>query len=102
MLIQSKRFTWDLNMKTKGNFIHLIKNQQTSRLCQYFFDQTPQEIIHLIFDEIKEQVDTLLLDPYANYFCLKIFYLNYFCLKIFYFLNVEDRLFFLEKISGTF
>ena len=76
----------------KGNFIYLIKNQQTSRLCQYFFDQTPQEIIHLIFDEIKEQVDTLLLDPYANYFCLKIFY----------FLNVEDRLFFLEKISGTF
>ena len=92
MLIQSKRFTWDIYMKMKGNFIHLIKNQQTSRLCQYFFDQTPQEIIHLIFDEIKEQVDTLLLDPYANYFCLKIFY----------FLNVEDRLFFLEKISGTF
>ena len=92
MLIHSKRFTWDIYMKMKGNFTYLIKNQQTSRLCQYFFDQTPQEIVHLIFDEIKEQVDTLLLDPYANYFCLKIFY----------FLNAEDRIFFLEKISATF
>ena len=92
MLVQSKRFTWDIYMKMKGNFIYLIKNQQTSRLCQYFFDETPQEMIHLIFDEIKDQIDTLLLDPYANYFCLKIFY----------FLNLNDRLFFLNKISSTF
>ena len=92
MLVQSKRFTWDIYMKMKGHFIYLIKNQQTSRLCQYFFDETPQEMIQLIFDEIKDQIDSLLLDPYANYFCLKIFY----------FLNLNDRLFFLNKISSTF
>ena len=92
MLIQAKRFTWEIYMKMKGNFIYLIKNQQTSRLCQYFFDETPEEMIHLIFDEIKEQIDTLLLDPYANYFCLKIFY----------FLNAADRIFFLQKISSNF
>ena len=91
MLIQAKRFTWEIYMKMKGNFIYLIKNQQTSRLCQYFFDETPEEMIHLIFDEIKEQIDTLLLDPYANYFCLKIFY----------FLNAADRIFFLQKISSN-
>ena len=87
MLIQAKRFTWEIYMKMKGNFIYLIKNQQTSRLCQYFFDETPEEMIHLIFDEIKEQIDTLLLDPYANYFCLKIFY----------FFNAADRIFFLQN-----
>ena len=78
--------------ENERKFIYLIKNQQTSRLCQYFFDETPEEMIHLIFDEIKEQIDTLLLDPYANYFCLKIFY----------FLNAADRIFFLQKISSNF
>ena len=76
----------------KGNFINLIKNQQTSRLCQYFFDETPEEMIHLIFDEISGQIDSLLLDPYANYFCLKIFY----------FLKKEDRIFFLNQTAENF
>ena len=89
MLVQSKRFTWDIYMKMKGNFIYLIKNQQTSRLCQYFFDETPQEMIHLIFDEIKDQIDTLLLDPYANYFCLKTIS-NPKNLDIFYFRHFID------------
>jgi hypothetical protein len=66
-----------------------MKNQQTSRILQYYLDKTPNDVIHLIFSEFSNQVDTLLLDPYANYFCLKIFY----------FLNFNDRLIFLKKIS---
>ena len=92
LLIQNKKFTWDIYNRMKGNFINLIKNQQTSRLCQYFFDETPEEMIHLIFDEISSQIDSLLLDPYANYFCLKIFY----------FLKKEDRIFFLNQTVENF
>ena len=66
-----------------------MKNQQTSRILQYYLDKTPNDIIHLIFSEFSNQVDSLLLDPYANYFCLKIFY----------YLNNNDRIFFLKKIS---
>jgi hypothetical protein len=66
-----------------------MKNQQTSRILQYYLDKTPNDIIHLIFNEFSNQVDSLLLDPYANYFCLKIFY----------YLNIYDRIFFLKKIS---
>lgn len=49
----------------------------------------PCEIIHLIFKELEAQIGHLLLNPYANYFCLKLFY----CL------NKEDRISFLENVS---
>ena len=92
MLIASKRFTMEIYRRMKGNFEQLIKNQQSSRLCQYFLDETSKDIIHLIFYEISSNIYTLLLDPYANYFCLKIFY----------FLNKEDRYLFLSKLSVNF
>ena len=60
-----------------------MKNQQTSRILQYYLDKTPNDIIHLIFNEFSNQVDSLLLDPYANYFCLKIFYYLIFSKKNF-------------------
>ena len=72
MLIQYNKFTMEVYLHLKGTFIQLIKNQQTSRICQYYLDQSPIDVIHLIFAEVSEQVASLLLDPYANYFCLKI------------------------------
>ena len=89
LLIKKGHFTLKIYNKIKGNIIYLMKNQQTSRILQYYLDKTPNDIIHLIFSEFSNQVDSLLLDPYANYFCLKIFY----------YLNNNDRIFFLKKIS---
>ena len=72
----------------QNSFPFLIKNQQSSRLCQHYIEQTPKEVIHLIFLELSEQMCQLLLDPYANYFCLKLFY----------YLSQTDRLIFLNNI----
>ena len=89
LLIKNGYFTHQIYNKLKGTFIVLMKSQQTSRILQYYLDKTPNDVIHLIFSEFSNQVDALLLDPYANYFCLKIFY----------FLNSNDRIIFLKKIS---
>ena len=61
-------------MKLKGTFVSLIKSQQTSRVCQFYIEQSPNEVVHLIFTELADQLPQLLLDPYANYFCLKLFF----------------------------
>ena len=89
LLFKKGHFTLNIYNKIKGNIIYFMKNQQTSRILQYYLDKTPNDIIHLIFNEFSNQVDSLLLDPYANYFCLKIFY----------YLNNNDRIYFLKKIS---
>ena len=91
MLIEQGFFTQQIYDKLKGKFISLMKTQQTSRILQYYLDQTPENIIHQIFFEFKDIIDELILDIYANYFCLKIFY----------FLNEEDRIIFLKNISNN-
>ena len=91
MLVKTNKFDMEIYNYFKGSFISLIKNQQASRLCQFYFDQTPSNIVHLIFTELRDNITQLLLDPYANYFCLKIFY----------FLNSNDRIAFLENTSGN-
>lgn len=91
MLVKANKFDMDIYNHFKGSFMTLIKNQQASRLCQFYFDQTPSNIVHLIFSELKENITQLLLDPYANYFCLKIFY----------FLNGADRIAFIENASSN-
>ena len=75
--------------KIKEKLLDLIKNQQTSRILQFYLEQTSKSVIHLIFLEIIDKLIYLLIDPYANYFCLKIFYL----------LNDSDRIQYLKKIS---
>lgn len=90
MLVIEKRFTHEIFNHVKGHFVELIKNQQISRLCQFFFGNTSEDLIHLIFLEISSDLVQLLVDPYANYFCLKIFY----------FLNEVDRKVFLLNISA--
>lgn len=90
MLNQYNKFTFELYLKLKGTFISLIKSQQTSRVCQFYIEQSPNEVIHLIFTEISDSLPQLLLDPYANYFCLKLFY----------YLNSNDRMIFLKNISS--
>ena len=66
----------------------MIKTQSGSRILQNYLEKTPSQIIHLLFNEISGKINNLLLDPYANYFCLKLL-----C-----FLNNNDRLSFLSII----
>ena len=91
ILIQ-QGFSYNVFNILKGKFIPLMKTQQTSRILQFYLDQTNEEIIHLIFMEFSNELEELILDIYANYFCLKIFY----------FLNKEDRMLFLYNISHNF
>ena len=72
----------------KQKLYHLIITQSGSRLFQNYLEKTPSQIIHLLFNEISGKINNLLLDPYANYFCMKLF-----C-----FLNNNDRLSFLSII----
>ena len=92
LLVQQNGFSYYAFHLLKGKFILLMKNQQTSRILQFYLEQTKQEIIHLIFKEIVNDLNELILDIYANYFCLKIFY----------YLNNKDRLLFLYNISDNF
>ena len=44
-----------------------------SRILQNYLPKTSPQILNLIYEETYEQSNILLLDPYANYFCLKLF-----------------------------
>ena len=88
LLIKNGYFTHQIYNKLKGTFIVLMKSQQTSRILQYYLDKTPNDVIHLIFSEFSNQVDALLLDPYANYFCLKIFYFLFILNKLYNINNI--------------
>jgi hypothetical protein len=88
-LLNECTFTYELYQKYKKDLIKLIKNQQTSRLSQVYIQNTPPEIIHLIYSEISSQINHLLLDPYANYFIIKLFFI----------LDNSDKLNFLTQIT---
>ena len=92
ILVQQGGFSYNVYHLLKGKFIPLMKTQQTSRILQFYLDQTNEDIIHLIFLEISNDIEELILDIYANYFCLKLFY----------FLNKDDRMIFLNNISHKF
>ena len=92
ILVQQGGFSYNVYQLLKGKFIPLMKTQQTSRILQFYLDQTNEDIIHLIFLEISNDIEELILDIYANYFCLKLFY----------FLNKDDRMIFLNNISHKF
>ena len=86
------KFTYKIYQTFKNEFIRLIKNQQTSRTSQLYIQHSPPEIIHLLYTEISSHISQLLLDPYANYFILKLFS----------YLDNSDCLNFLNQISKTF
>lgn len=51
----------------------LIKTQLGSRILQNYLCQSSQQILNQIYHDIYEELNILFLDPYANYFCLKLF-----------------------------
>ena len=64
---------YSIFMNIKPKLLSLIKTQTGSRILQNYLPKTPQQIISLIYSEIYDKANLLLLDPYANYFCLKLF-----------------------------
>lgn len=57
----------------KHRFIPILKTQVGSRLLQSFLPQTKPDIVSLIYKELSDKIALLLPDPYANYFCVKLF-----------------------------
>ena len=76
----------------KGRFLSVIKNHKGSKLFQKYFKSTiPEEIIHLLYIELRDNLEEFITDAYANYFCKKFFM----------FLNQTDRIDFLTKIHNS-
>jgi hypothetical protein len=76
----------------KGNFLSIIKNHKGSKIFQKYLKSThSDEILHLIFIELSPNLEELIIDPYANYFCKKFFS----------YLNPMDRIEFLKCIQKS-
>ena len=76
----------------KGKFLSILKNHKGSKLFQKYLKSThPEEIIHLLYIELSQNLDEFITDAYSNYFCKKFY--SYLCLK--------DRIDFLIKIENS-
>ena len=75
----------------KGVFINIIKNQKGSKIFQKYLKSTHCDILHQIFLELKPNLEEIITDFYANYFCKRFFT----------FLNQKDRIDFLLVIEKS-
>jgi hypothetical protein len=57
----------------KGNFKSIIRTQNGSRILQKALNKTNTEILSLIFYEIQDILNELMVDSYANYFCQRFY-----------------------------
>jgi hypothetical protein len=72
----------------KGKFYFFITSQVGSRVLQNCISKTNKDLLILIFNEIKDCLNELILNQYGNYFCQKFFS----CL------NKEYRISFLKAV----
>lgn len=72
----------------KGSFLGLITCQNGSRIMQIILGNSSYIVIQNIMREIELKLNELMVDPYANYFCQKLYE----------FLKLDDRLEFLEQV----
>jgi hypothetical protein len=75
----------------KGKFFSIIKNHKGSKIFQKYLKSTHSDILHQIFMELKPNLEDLITDPYANYFCKRFFT----------YLNQKDRTDFLKDIEKS-
>ena len=75
----------------KGKFLNIIKNHKGSKIFQKYLKSTHFDILHQIFLELSQNLEELITDPYANYFCKRFFT----------FLNQKDRIDFLKGIEKS-
>lgn len=83
------RIDENLFAKLKGNFITIIQTQNGSRLFQTHLKNTSPSIIKKIYRELKGNLLNMMTDPYANYFCQKIYG----------FLNKDDQSSFIKEVK---
>ena len=77
----------------KGKFLQIIKNHKGSKIFQKYLKSThSDDILHQIFIELSPNLEEIIIDPYANYFCKKFFT----------YLNQNDRIDFLKRIESSF
>jgi hypothetical protein len=57
----------------KGNFLKIAKSQNGSRILQKALGKSSQQILSIIFEEIKTDIHELMVDSYANYFCQRFY-----------------------------
>ena len=75
----------------KGKFLDIIKNHKGSKIFQKYLKMTHCDIMHQIFLELSFNLEDLITDSYANYFCKKFFT----------YLNQKDRIDFLKGIEKS-
>ena len=75
----------------KGKFFNIIKNHKGSKIFQKYLKYTHSDILHQIFVELSQNLEDLITDPYANYFCKRFFT----------YLNQKDRIDFLKGIEKS-
>jgi hypothetical protein len=75
----------------KGTFLNIIKNHKGSKIFQRYLKTTHCDILHQIFIELKPNLEEMITDSYANYFCKRFFT----------FLNQKDRIDFLLVIEKS-
>ena len=75
----------------KGKFFNIIKNHKGSKIFQKYLKSTHSDILHQIFVELTPNLEDLITDPYANYFCKRFFT----------YLNQKDRIDFLKGIEKS-
>ena len=75
----------------KGKFLSIIKNHKGSKIFQKYLRPTHCDILHQIFIELSSNLEELITDNYANYFCKRFFP----------YLNQKDRICFLNKIEKS-
>ena len=78
----------------KGKFLSIIKNLKRSKIKQKYLNLIfpMNEILHLIFIELGQNLEEIIIDPYVNYFCKKFFV----------YLNQKDRIAFLKGREKSF
>ena len=75
----------------KGKFSTIIKSHKGSKIFQKYLKSTHCDILHQIFLELNDNLEELITDPYANYFCKRFFT----------YLNQKDRIDFLKQIEKS-
>lgn len=89
-LVKVEQIDYYIYSRLKGNFINVIKTHKGSKMFQNYLKNTSPDILHNIYLEIKQELTSIINDPYANYFC-KRFYA---------FLSQKDRVDFLYTIQS--
>ena len=75
----------------KGKFLNIIKSQKGSKIFQKYLKSTHCDILHQIFLELNNNLEELITDNYANYFCKRFFT----------YLSQKDRIDFLKQIEKS-